>query len=325
MSKSKLKYVTKFNKSYTNEFPSIIASRKGSTYAFCSDCACDILIAHGGKNDILLINGQKHKNTEIFANYTKKKFPADDDSVIRAEAYLTAILIEHNLPINCADHAGPLFCKMFPNDGIAKKYAAGRTKTTAIINEMATMEKESVVEILKESPFSVSTDGSNKSDVKLYPLVVTYYNEKSMIIESTLMSVPNLEGDSTDINIANLILRELNANDIPFENCLSLGADNAPVMIGEKTAVAGVLKKEIGHLAVIGCACHLINLATQKGAVVIPDKIDEFLIDIFFNLEKSAKRKYGFRNSKLCSMLSKGKSGSMCPPDGFHWDGVWID
>jgi len=41
-----------------------------------------------------------------------------DLGVIRAEALFT----EHNLPLACADHTGPLFRKMFPDSTIATKY-----------------------------------------------------------------------------------------------------------------------------------------------------------------------------------------------------------
>ena len=41
----------------------------------------------------------------------------------------------------------------------------------------------------------------------------------------------------------------------------------------------------------MGCACHLINLASEKGATTLPAKVDEILIDIYYYLEKSAKSK----------------------------------
>lgn len=59
---------------------------------------------------------------------------------------------------------------------------------------------------LKKSPFTISTDGSNKGDKKLYPIVATYYSNDSNRIESSLLSVPMLEGDGTGENISKLIL-----------------------------------------------------------------------------------------------------------------------
>ncbi|GBN38761.1 hypothetical protein AVEN_68911-1 [Araneus ventricosus] len=81
-------------------------------------------------------------------------------------------------------------------------------------------EKNAIISTLKKMPFFIATDGSNKSDFKLY-LVVTFHNEETQKIESSLLSTSALEGDSTGVNIANLILNELKSNNIPLENCLA--------------------------------------------------------------------------------------------------------
>ena len=48
---------------------------------------------------------------------------------------VTNFLIQHNLPLATAGHLGPLFKSIFPDSNIAKSYACGRTKTSAIINK----------------------------------------------------------------------------------------------------------------------------------------------------------------------------------------------
>lgn len=291
----KKKYGTVFNSSYTENFPCIRSSKKGNTFAYCSLCLVDFSIFHRGTGDIVKhVNTIKHQGIAKTVGGNKKiEFvqQKNDDSVIRAESFFTSFLIEHNIPINAADHAGPLFRKMFPDSDIAKRYGCARTKTTAIIGEMAKTERMAMVNMIKGTPFAISTDGSNKSDKKLYPIVVSYHDVAKQQNDTCLLSVPVLEGDGTGQNIAQLILNELKSYDIPLENCLSLGVDNAPVMVGMKAGVAGILKKEMPHLFVQGCLCHLINLAAEKSAACIPVKIEEYMIDIYYYLEKSAKRK----------------------------------
>ncbi|GBN99707.1 hypothetical protein AVEN_193578-1 [Araneus ventricosus] len=139
---------------------------------------------------------------------------------------------------------------MFLDSDIAKKYGCAHTETLAIIAEIGKTEKNAIVSTLKKVPFSIATDGSNNGDFKLYPLVVTFHNEETQKIESSLLSASALEGDSTGVNIAKLMLNELKSNNIPLENCLALSADNAPVMIGKKVSVADILSNEIKHLVV---------------------------------------------------------------------------
>ena len=64
---------------------------------------------------------------------------------------------------------------MFPDSQIAKKYACVRTKTTAIVKEMATQGKSQILNVIKSAPFAIATDGSNNADSKLYPIVVTFF------------------------------------------------------------------------------------------------------------------------------------------------------
>lgn len=48
----KKRYMQKYKPDYHKDFPCIVASKVGDTYAFCTVCACDLKIAHGGRNDI---------------------------------------------------------------------------------------------------------------------------------------------------------------------------------------------------------------------------------------------------------------------------------
>lgn len=99
-----------------------------------------------------------------------------------------------------------------------------------------------------------------------------------------------LAGDSTGENISKLILDALNWEKIPLENCIALSVDNANLMTGKRNGVFGFLKNDINHLACIGCPCHLVNLAAQKGAACLPINLDEYLIDIYYYFLRSSKK-----------------------------------
>lgn len=68
-------------------------------------------------------------------------------------------------------------------------------------------------------------------------------------------------------------------------------SDNTNVMLGKKNGMAAVLTEVQENLVKIRCACHLISLAAEKGAPCLPAKVDKVLVDIFYYLEKNAKRK----------------------------------
>ena len=66
-----------------------------------------------------------------------------------AELLFVNFLVEHNLPIAIADHAGDLFCKMFPDSEIASQFKCGRTKARKLVGAIA---KEKTEEITEYSP-----------------------------------------------------------------------------------------------------------------------------------------------------------------------------
>ncbi|KAL3193768.1 hypothetical protein MRX96_000065 [Rhipicephalus microplus] len=270
---SEKKYFQVFIPSYSTDFPFIKRSRKNERYAFCSLCCCDVNISHAGRRDILLhVNTKKHKDSAKLVDSNGKLggyfSKADLDTTTRAECLFTAFLIEHNVPFTAADHAGDLFRKMFPDSKEAKNYACARTKTTAIVKEMANEAIDEMISHLQHAPFSVATDGSNDAgnDAKLYPIVVTFCDST---VRTALLAMPALEGNSTGRNIGALIVDTLTSKKIPLQNCIGMACDNAPVMIGLKNGVAAVLKESHENNAIMGCCCHLINLAAQKGSACL--------------------------------------------------------
>ena len=60
---------------------------------------------------------------------------------------------------------------------------------------------------MKARPIAISTDGSNVSDSKPYPIVINYHDGKQ--ISCTLLSLPTLEMAGTGENIAQLLITEL--------------------------------------------------------------------------------------------------------------------
>lgn len=80
----------------------------------------------------------------------------------RAEIKVATAIVKHNVPIAFTDHLSPLMKDIFPDSEIAKNYMSARTKTSCIINgALKPFLKDSLVENMKQKPFTISIDGSN--------------------------------------------------------------------------------------------------------------------------------------------------------------------
>jgi len=135
-------------------------------------------VCHQGYRDVERhLKGLLHQSGSRIVMQTQKitnSFLSEKDDVstmvIGAEVKFAAFLLEHNLPIASADHAGPLFRSMFPDSKIASYYGSARTKTTSIINKALAPEfASSVTEMVQKQPFTLSLDAAmTKKSRNLY-------------------------------------------------------------------------------------------------------------------------------------------------------------
>ena len=292
--------VQSFKRSYSEEWPCLVSSQLGLSHAFCGLCRSDFSVTHGGRDDCRRhVESAKHKqyavaqkNSQSIAKMFSK--PANEEEhrlkVVRAEATMASLIAELNLPMTAADKITVSVKKMFPDSKIAADFHSGRSKTTAMIKELAKQHKQELKARMQQTPFTISTDGSNDAGAKQFPLVVRTFNPDTLQVTSDVLAVPVLMESATGENIAQLITKEFEDGGIPWKNCLALGADNANVMTGHVKGVYGFLKKKQEDLYMAGCVCHLIHICAEKAAACLPINIDEFLVDIYYYLDKSSLR-----------------------------------
>ena len=83
----------------------------------------------------------------------------------------------------------------------------------------------------------------------------------------------------------------------------SFGADNASVMQGLGKGLAGFIKRKNSAIYMLGCPCHLIHLAAEKAASQLPVSVEDLLVDVFYYLDKSSKRKQELKHfQELCGV-----------------------
>ena len=95
-------------------------------------------------------------------------------------------MAENNIPLAFSNHLSRMLPKLFPDSKIAQKYSTAATKTTCVINgAIAPHFLRETVNIIKCSPFSLLTDGSNDSGLeKMNPLTVKICDVNSGRVES---------------------------------------------------------------------------------------------------------------------------------------------
>jgi hypothetical protein len=206
MPKQQKKAMPRYNQVFLNkykDYPGIKASAKGDKYAHCGYCKTDFTVSHGGVFDIEKHRkGKGHVDAEAAARGTPDLMtymvqPNQANSlelkVIRAETIITELMVKHNVPLSAADSFSSAFKVAFSDSEIAKKYACGRSKATALVKHLASDIKNDMREQMQTGPISIATDGSNDQKEKQFPIVVSA-SSLDRGVESKLLSVPILSG-----------------------------------------------------------------------------------------------------------------------------------
>ena len=283
-----------FRDDLEKEFKNIKQSLKGVHFAHCNVCNCDINLEAIGKTAISVHNAsQKHKKCAqmIDSNHSMKNFftspfqPINSDyKAAAAEGTWAYHTVKHQQSFLSNDCTSQLFKAIFPDSGVAKKFASARTKTASIITRvLAPYAQKKLLFDLGTQPFSVSVDAYNYDKVKLFPLVIRFFNAKAGVTVR-LLDLRAMPGETSE-QIMNFILSNVKENELDLQLLTSFCADNAPVNFGGcnrggKNNVFYHLTERKTCLISIGCPAHVLHNVVEKGAERLKVDIETIVLKI---------------------------------------------
>lgn len=131
---------------------------------------------------------------------------------------------------------------------------------------------------------SVATDASNHGSLKLFPILIQFFDYKTGI-NSKLIYLDQLPNETSE-TISTYLINTLNKFDIT-KKCIAFAADNCNTnfgginRLGEKNVFnklnVGLGKELIG----IGCPVHIIHNAAKHGLESLPFDVEMISLKIF--------------------------------------------
>lgn len=184
--------------------------------------------------------------------------------VIGAEVMFAAFLLEHNLPIATADHAGQLFRSTFPDTKIASYYGSARTKTTSIINRALAPEfARAVIGMVQKQLFTLSLDGSNdQEEQKVIPLTVRVFNGNLGMVCSRFLDMC-LCSSGTAAAYFEKVEEVFNTKSIPWCNCIAFSVDSTSVNVGRHNSITG-WKQIVWHFTLLAVLVTIFIMHPTK-------------------------------------------------------------
>lgn len=299
--RKKTKYSTKYNREWESDplFRAwLTKSSKGSFFAYCSACDQHLSLS-SGKGDLKKhVTVKKHlKNCSTLARQVKlTDLPSTsgksklNNSVKAGEIRLASFVCEHDLPIRVVEHLPNLIREVCPDSNIAKQIECGRTKLTAIVNNVT--GKESMNQLAKQlqsNKFSLIVDESTDKGCVKHLCMVARVMDNDGVNDAFLGLIPLT--DATSDTLYNNIVSFFTDHDIPYKtNMIGFAADGANVMMGVHHSLSALLKNDIPHLFVMKCICHSFALCASYACLQLPRGIEDLARDVYNYFNSSPKR-----------------------------------
>ena len=135
-----------------------------------------------------------------------------------AETRWSLFVVKHNIPFQVSDHATKLFRTMFPDSKIAKKFACGHTKTTAIVKEvLAPHYQKSII----DNPYSIMIDESNDSSDKSCIILIRVFDQEVGNVCTRFVDMPVVNIGSAK-NIFEALSDSLKNSGLNFTKAIAL-------------------------------------------------------------------------------------------------------
>ena len=125
-----------------------------------------------------------------------------EDEIPAAEGTLAFHAVKHHHSFLSMKCPSVLLKKIFPDTNVAKKFSSGRTKTEKVVtNLLAQYSVNAVLKSFEENDiayFGVATDGSNYNELKLFLIIVQYFDWRKSGLQSKLIEFTKKANETAD-------------------------------------------------------------------------------------------------------------------------------
>jgi len=229
----------------------------------CTTCLTEFTIKYEGVTAINAhLNSKTHsskvnaiKMSSALKSFINNNDSKESDSIALSEICLTYHTINHHLSYLSNDCGIKLIQQLFYDSKIAKRIHCGRTKMEAIAkNVLCPLSIENHLKKVKGKKFSISSDASNRGNIKLYPIGIQYF-DKSIGIQNFVLDFYE-DPNETSNAIYSHLKKSLSDNDLAFNDLIAYTADNANVNYGSHHSVFKNFQEENQYIIRANCNYH---------------------------------------------------------------------
>lgn len=323
--KNKKKYFVSFNEDWLkkDEYKNWL-EKYDNFIAKCRLCSVNFVIKHDGIKAVKSHEMSKNHRTMIESINDGKLITAfipPIDSPQQARTTLSELAmvyhaIRHQHSYNSTDCGISLNKQIYFDSPVSTLIQCGRTKATSYAeNVLGEKAIEIVIDDIKPPTyFSISTDASNRGNIKLFPIVVTYFKPEDGIKQKIIDFYS--DDNESSLAIYDKIKSCLNNLGLSVEQITAFSADNANVNYGNKNSVFTKLKNDNKYIIKANCNCHVIHNAAKYGCRKLSFDVETLVNKIYSEFSCSTTNR---RELQECFVFFKMEFSQMVKNVPTRW------
>ena len=200
------------------------------------------------------------------------------EEALVAETKMVAAYMFHGCSGPLFDCGAELFPKIFKKCEVTKKWKLRRTKASYIaVHGLAPWFKGRIIQAMQLRPYSCNFDESTVNGKSQVALSVAYLTSE-LLVERRCLAVIEVKEGTSGQEMANLVLEELQTNNIPIQQMMSVKTDGCSAMLGALQGAQKYLRDKVATLPTFGgCIDH--NLANLLKSAV--KSLNKDLVSIY--------------------------------------------
>lgn len=289
-----------FNVEWESQFSWLNKCNDNKTKGYCKLCKSTFSVAYDGLKAVTHhAASKKHKEAESAAAISQRmhSFFAPNSSPQSEKVSIAELCevfhnVKHHISYLAQDCSTKVKKQTITDSEIVKQMTGGRTKCTAIVNQVLYPYSMEIIEedLKNEVPFSVATDASNKGNRKFFPVVIQYFSPRNGISHKVLDFYVDSFEDSR--SIMEKLCQVLEKAQLPWNRVTAYGADNASVNYGVNNSVYQKLKAEVNNdIIAAHCNDHILHNCAKNALKVMPVDVEIIVMKVFAEFSCSAKKR----------------------------------
>jgi len=290
-----------YNVQWESEFDWLQKVVGNATHAKCKLCCCTFSVGFDGKHAVSSHEKTKkhiHASESAASSHTLKAFFTAPRTVLSDKVTVAEVVevyhgVKHHMSYLAQDCSHKVQKSVIDDSDIVKRMSCGRTKTSAIVNNvLQPFALECVVAKLQSGlPFAVATDASNKGSRKFFPVAVQFYTPTDGIVSAIVDFYEDPFEDSRSVKTE--LCRVMGEHNLCWKNVSAYAADNASVNFGVNNSVYQKLAAEENpDIIAAHCNDHILHNCAKNALKLLSFDVENFVMKVYSEFSNSAMRRH---------------------------------